>query len=708
VNISTHRLISLAWLAGGVASGITFASLLPSLAAATPLDRGRIVALTIGLVALIAASGLIAGMFGHRRRSKEAEIWRNRDFLAAVVENTADGIIVIDQTGGIRMYNAAAQRMFGYAPAEIVGKNVSMLLLPEEREKHDGYLRHSTMYAPKILGGQRTLSAQRKDGTVIPVEISVSKMESKAGPLFVGVCHDISERVRTEKALRESEARLQDAVESVQEGFIMFDSDDRLLFCNTRYRELYSLIADALLPGIKFKEILKIGAERGQFPEADGNAEDWIDDRMRLHRLGGAQVERQLPNGRWVKIEERRTRNGNVVGVRTDITELKARERQLRESEERYRLLVDLMPDGVMVHADGTIVLANDAMARILGLKSRDDMIGRREIDFIPPEDREAVLARRHAANISKATETRETTYLRPDGARVEIERSRAAITWEGNPAFLALARDITERKRTEKEITNARRQAETANKVKSAFLANMSHELRTPLNAIVGFSDLISREAFGPISPAKYRDYAGHIFDAGEHLLALINDILDLSKVEAGSEELQEEPIDVHDLVQSAVLLVQGRANKGEVRLTLDLLEGLPPLYVDPRKMKQIFVNILTNGVKFTEPGGSVTVKVRCRPGSGYYFQVADTGIGMALDDIPKALAPFGQVKRLPGQISEGTGLGLPLSKKLVELHGGVFDLQSAPGVGTTVTLEFPPDRIMSVDPVIRAGDRA
>ncbi len=692
VKVATNRLV---WIGIGVAAGMAFAALVPAPDSSSDHD---IPPPTILFAVVIAGLSLIALFLGRHAGRTASGSWQDNEFLATIVNNTADGIIAIDRNGIVHMYNAAAERMFGYTASEVVGKNVSMLLPLEERPKHDRYLHNTTLYEPKVLGAQRTLLGRRKDGTSVPVEISVSRMQRDATSLFIGVCHDISARLRAEEALRESEARLQDAIESLREGFAMFDADDRLLLCNTRYRQMYDLIADKLVPGVKFPDLLRIGAERGQFPEAKGNIDAWIADRMRQHRGPGVQIERQLANGRWVKIEERRTSRGNIVGVRTDITEIKVREQQLRESEERYRHLVDLLPDGVLVLVDGVIVFANDAMAKILGVKSRDNLLGRQELDFVPPSDREAVMQRRREAIHSRATETREAVNLRADGSRVDVERSRAVINWEGSVAFLMLVREITERKRVEKEIIAARYQAETANKVKSAFLANMSHELRTPLNAIIGFSDLMAQETFGPISPVQYRGYAGNIFDAGEHLLELINDILDLSKVEAGGEELQEEAIDIPELVQSAILLVQGRAAKGNVRLVLDLQEDLPRLRGDLRKMKQILVNVVSNAVKFTEPGGSVTLCARCRPESGHVFQVADTGLGMAETDIPKALSPFGRIAKGVGRSIEGTGLGLPLTKKLVELHGGRLNLESALGVGTTVTLEFPPERVVTV----------
>ncbi len=222
-----------------------------------------------------------------------------------------------------------------------------------------------------------------------------------------------------------------------------------------------------------------------------------------------------------------------------------------------------------------------------------------------------------------------------------------------------------------------------------------MSHELRTPLNAVIGFSEIIKNQTFGPVGNTKYREYAEDINHSGQHLLALINDILDLSKVESGIEELYEEDIEVPNLVRSVVRLVRQRAMEGGVELELDICDDLPSLHVDERKFKQILVNLLTNAIKFSEPGGGVTLKAWCRAKSGFVIQVIDNGMGIAPEDIPRALSQFGQVDNDYNRKYEGTGLGLPLSKSLVELHGGSFDLQSKVGVGTTITLRLPARRI-------------
>ena len=246
------------------------------------------------------------------------------------------------------------------------------------------------------------------------------------------------------------------------------------------------------------------------------------------------------------------------------------------------------------------------------------------------------------------------------------------------------------------RELIAANEKAEFANRTKSEFLAAMSHELRTPLNAIIGFSEIIKNETFGPVGSTQYRSYAEDINESGQHLLDLINDILDLSKVESGADEIHEEQIEIREVIESVVTMVKGRAQKGGVKLELKVPDLLPTLRADNRKLKQILVNLLSNAIKFTDTGGTVTLKIWCRTGSGYVFQVADTGIGIALDDIPKALAPFQQVYGELNRKYEGTGLGLPLAKSLVELHGGSLDLQSRLGVGTTVTVRLPEERVV------------
>jgi len=208
----------------------------------------------------------------------------------------------------------------------------------------------------------------------------------------------------------------------------------------------------------------------------------------------------------------------------------------------------------------------------------------------------------------------------------------------------------------------------------------------------------MIQSEILGPVGVAKYGDYARDINESGQHLLALVNDILDLSKIEFGEGKLHEEIVDIHLSIRSVLMLVQHRAKKNDIEIGLDIPDDLPALRADERKLKQILVNLLSNAIKFTDAGGKILIRVSCRMDSGHEFQVIDTGIGIAPENIPKALSQFGQVEGSLSRNYEGIGLGLPLVKALTELHGGSFDLKSQLGVGTTATIRFPAARIVSV----------
>ncbi len=259
----------------------------------------------------------------------------------------------------------------------------------------------------------------------------------------------------------------------------------------------------------------------------------------------------------------------------------------------------------------------------------------------------------------------------------------------------LAVYEDITERLKAENELEAATEQAELANRSKSQFLANMSHELRTPLNAIIGFSEMIRNGVFGPVGDAKYAEYATDINASGQHLLALINDILDLSKIEAGKLELQEQIVDVAGVVDACLTVVRERADSAGLELERGLADGLPGLRADERKVKQMLLNLLSNAIKFTERGGKVRARAEVNREGGITISVSDTGIGIASEHVTRVMEPFAQADNAFNRQYQGTGLGLPLTKALVEMHGGVLELTSEPGVGTTASLLFPPERV-------------
>ncbi|MDX1424526.1 MAG: HAMP domain-containing sensor histidine kinase [Kiloniellales bacterium] len=237
---------------------------------------------------------------------------------------------------------------------------------------------------------------------------------------------------------------------------------------------------------------------------------------------------------------------------------------------------------------------------------------------------------------------------------------------------------------------------AQTSDRTKSEFLANMSHELRTPLNAILGFSEIMKNEILGPLGAEQYKEYIRDIHESGTYLLDVINDILDISKVETGNLELAESEVDVGEVVAKSIRLVQERARDSGVKLIVTIDDDVPGIFADERMVKQCLVNLLSNAVKFTPQDGKVETVARSLVDGGLCVSVADTGIGICEEDFDRVLSPFGQVESAYSGTYEGTGLGLPITKALIELHGGHLALQSAVGVGTTVTLSFPKERIL------------
>ena len=276
------------------------------------------------------------------------------------------------------------------------------------------------------------------------------------------------------------------------------------------------------------------------------------------------------------------------------------------------------------------------------------------------------------------------------------IERSVTQRTAELSAANDALETQIQERVRVEQDLRAAKEQAEVANRAKSEFLAMMSHELRTPLNAVIGFAELLARESLGPIGNKDYVDYAEDIRLSGTHLLSLINDILDLSKIEANRFELNEDVIDVADTLRSVAPILQEKINQGQLELVTEFPSSQPGLRADQRALRQVLINLLSNAVKFTLEGGRITVKAAVKQDGSFLLAVEDTGIGIAENDIERVLEPFNQVDSRLARKYEGTGLGLPLSKRLMELHGGTLTVESVLGCGTTVALWFPKERVV------------
>ena len=367
-------------------------------------------------------------------------------------------------------------------------------------------------------------------------------------------------------------------------------------------------------------------------------------------------------------------------------------ENALADMRQRHELILNAAGDGIFgVDAQGRIVFANPACARML-CRDADEMIGRDadEIVTAPGHGRSSPIA--ETLRDEATRRVAQTRLRRSDGGVFPAEMTVTPVhRRESSLRAVVAFHDISNQIQVQQQLLRAKEQAETASRAKSGFLANMSHELRTPLNAIIGFSETMTKEVLGPISNRRYREYAEHINLSGRHLLTLINDLLDLSKIEAGKLELVEEAVDFRALLSDCRLLVSDLANSKSLTVTEAVDPDVTTVYCDAQKLKQVLVNLLSNAVKFTGPGGRVTVSARRESGDLLHIAVSDTGIGIAPEQLSKVLTPFGQAEGAHNREHKGTGLGLSLSKALVELHGGAFALDSVPGEGTTVSIRLP-----------------
>ena len=402
------------------------------------------------------------------------------------------------------------------------------------------------------------------------------------------------------------------------------------------------------------------------------------------------------PNGSWLGVTAALESADGRVRATIVTDEL----RLARRAEAQLRHAVEASRQGVVVRTADDLLYVNDGFAQMVGFGSHRDIyaLGQSELEnFIHPDDRKIVIERVRARMAgTEAVSHYELRLMRKDGRPLWAAVAASSVIWDGKPASLSWLTDIDERKRTEAELIASKEAAEFANRAKTEFLAHMSHELRTPLNAVLGFSEMLAAQPFGLLGSPKYLEYADDIHRSGRHLLDLINDVLDLSKIEAGRLELRETEVALPDLIAECITAIKGRANDAKVALKVEVAPQLPHLRADERAVKQVLLNLLSNAVKFTPPGGTVTARVADRPGKGLDLTVTDTGIGMSPAEVDTAFEPFGQIDSPQARKHVGTGLGLPLSRALVRLHGGDIAVASERGTGTTITAQFPHERVI------------
>ncbi|MBI3676903.1 MAG: PAS domain-containing sensor histidine kinase [Proteobacteria bacterium] len=362
------------------------------------------------------------------------------------------------------------------------------------------------------------------------------------------------------------------------------------------------------------------------------------------------------------------------------------------EGAAMYRFLADNAMDLITRHsADGRIRFASPSSLAMLA-RAPESLVGLAPSALVHADDLKIMQAAFMEASYFGRAANAEVRLKRADNRFVWTEmRCRPATPVDGKPAdIVAVTRDITERKRQEMALIEARDAAQEASTAKSRFLANMSHELRTPLNAVIGFSEVMTHEMFGPVGSARYLEYAKLIHESGSHLLELINGILDMSKIEAGKFELSEELFDLEDVGGQAVRFVKMQSDRKGVGIKLAIGKDAKTVFADKRALKQMLINLITNGVKFTPRGGEVRVKA-WRDASGIAVAVSDTGVGISAADLKRLGKPFEQAEGALTRTQEGTGLGLALVKALAAMHGGEAKIESTLGEGTTVTLRLP-----------------
>jgi len=394
------------------------------------------------------------------------------------------------------------------------------------------------------------------------------------------------------------------------------------------------------------------------------------------------------------RVEER------TVSLKEEVFERKQTEVLLRDSETKSRALLEGSPVcNKIIDLDSRLVYMSAAGIKMLKISDISTHYGCVYPPSFYSESMRAPLVDHLERAKAGETSDVECPLYSTDGEEVWLHTTFVpARNDEGQVEYvIASSVDITERKQAEVEAHQAMIEAEDANKAKSEFLANMSHDLRTPLNAIIGFTELMETKTFGPLGNPRYEEYASDILNSGNLLISLINDILDISKIEAGKYELAEENLDVSSIILNSVNMLSTMTKAGELHIATAVEPNLPMLSADQRSVTQILNNLLSNAVKFTPPDGKITISA-LGGNDCINILVADSGIGMSEDDIEKVFRPFEQVGTNSSGAREGTGLGLHLCQKLIKLHDGEISLQSKIGEGTTVTVSFPSDRTVVI----------
>ncbi|MBF0622384.1 MAG: response regulator [Magnetococcales bacterium] len=491
----------------------------------------------------------------------------------------------------------------------------------------------------------------------------------------------------TFEAMRQAHTRLEDAIESLDAGLVMYDREEKLVICNRKYKEIYDQISPFMIPGTPYETILqrKVEILKPHIP-LDITQNEWISQRLADHRARRAYTLQQI-NGRFISISDYPTHEGGVVSLRQDITDLRQMEADLLESEKKYRSIIASTTEGFLLFSlnDRKILEVNDALCHTLGYTS-DEILGRSPSELVRVDQR----AEMEALERKVADQDMLNTILMTRDAQevhVQLHCTLANRSDTKDPVAFAFIADVTPQKALEAQLRLAKEDAERANYAKSAFLAHMSHEIRTPLNAILGMGELLGDTKLDK----EQEDYLHTSQKASASLLALISDILDISKIEAGQLDLVSTPFHLRETLESVLDIQRGLARDKGVGLRMRIDNTLPDIVTgDSNRIQQILLNLLNNALKFTHAG---QVFLAVEPGRSEHqirFEVVDTGIGIAKQKLDAIFETFVQADLKTTRQFGGTGLGLAICRHLIDKMGGTIQVESTPGHGSMFYFEI------------------